>query len=141
MSIQNILVAVDGSEASLKLVSWARQLAQGRNAKILLLHVLAPPPHLPLDRLGVTRPQVHEAQLEWAGSLLDRLGGALENLTVERVIEAGAPADVICAQAEERRADLIVLGSRGMGAIGRWYLGSVSTRVVQQSKRPVLVVP
>jgi nucleotide-binding universal stress UspA family protein len=58
---------------------------------------------------------------------------------VNQIIESGAPAETICAQAEERNADLVVVGSRGMGAVGRWLLGSVSDRVVHLSKRPVVV--
>lgn len=141
VTLQTLLVAVDGSESSTKLVAWAKQLVSGRDARIILLHVLAPSPHLPLDSCGLTRPRLHDAQMAWGRSILDSLAERVQGHAVEKVIESGSPAEVICAQAEERNADLILVGSRGMGAVGRWYLGSVSNRVVQQSKRPVFVVP
>jgi nucleotide-binding universal stress UspA family protein len=52
----------------------------------------------------------------------------------------GRPADEIIAVAKQKQADLIVMGAKGLGAVGRFILGSVSTRVAQQSPCSVLVV-
>jgi nucleotide-binding universal stress UspA family protein len=51
------------------------------------------------------------------------------------------PVDQILQLADERDAALIVLGSHGWGAIKRMWFGSVSTRVLHDAHRPVLVVP
>ena len=73
------------------------------------------------------------------------LDEALE-LAEERGIEArsrllvGGPATRIVAFADEIDADLVVLGSRGLGAIGSTLLGSVSRKVLHDAKRPVLIV-
>lgn len=136
--IQHILVAVDGSDGSKRAISLAREIATAKQARLTLLHVVEPPASFPLEAYGLTRAQVYETQLQGARALLEAVASDLP-MQVEQVIESGAPAETICAQAEERRADLVVLGSRGMGAVGRWLLGSVSDRVVHLSKKPVLV--
>jgi nucleotide-binding universal stress UspA family protein len=52
----------------------------------------------------------------------------------------GKPADEILTEAKREKVDLIVTGAKGLGAIGRVLLGSVSTRVVQHAASSVLVV-
>lgn len=59
---------------------------------------------------------------------------------VDQLPKLGNPADEILNIAQERKADLIVTGAKGLGAIGRFLLGSVSTRVVQHATCSVLVV-
>ena len=55
-------------------------------------------------------------------------------------LHAGDPADVICRRARELDADLIVVGSRGLGTLDRFLLGSVSAAVAQRAPCSVLVV-
>ena len=59
---------------------------------------------------------------------------------VERSIVLGQPAAAIVETAEERGTDLVVVGARGLGLLGRLFLGSVSDRVAHQAPCPVLVV-
>ena len=60
--------------------------------------------------------------------------------TAEAVYQLGKPAEEIMKVASKHQADLIVMGAKGLGAIARFLLGSVSTRVVQHSSCSVLVV-
>jgi len=55
-------------------------------------------------------------------------------------VVVGVPADEVLQEQEEGGYDLLVIGSRGMGEVKGWILGSVSTRVVRYAKCPVLVV-
>jgi nucleotide-binding universal stress UspA family protein len=59
---------------------------------------------------------------------------------VERSVVLGQPATEILTAAEEPGVDLVVLGARGLGLLGRLVLGSVSDRVVHHAPCPVLVV-
>lgn len=60
------------------------------------------------------------------------------NATVELL--QGSPAEIILNYAKEQGADVIVIGSRGLGGIREFVLGSVSHNVVQSARIPVLVV-
>ena len=60
--------------------------------------------------------------------------------TAEAVCLRGKPAEEIMKVATKQHADLIVMGAQGLGAIARFLLGSVSTRVVQHATCSVLVV-
>jgi nucleotide-binding universal stress UspA family protein len=80
-----------------------------------------------------------------AAVALDRteaaLAGAVPSGTiVERVSEEGAAGPAVCRLAEIRAVDVVVVGSRGRGAIRRALMGSVSTHIVNNAPCPVLVV-
>lgn len=138
--IRRILVAVDGSEGSAKAVRLAREMAVPFGAEVVLLHVIEPPSTFPIEAYGLTRAAVYEVLLQRGRELLEKMAAEFPAGKVEQAIESGSPAETICAQAEERDADLVILGSRGLGAMGRWLLGSVSDRVLHLCKRPVTVV-
>jgi nucleotide-binding universal stress UspA family protein len=62
------------------------------------------------------------------------------DVPTEAMAIEGSPAEGILAQAESGGHDLVVMGSRGRGAMGSLFLGSVSSNVLQQSPVPVLIV-
>jgi nucleotide-binding universal stress UspA family protein len=76
-----------------------------------------------------------------ADEALGRTAAALpEELPVDTVILRGDPGPALCQLAHERNADVVVLGSRGLGAIRRALLGSVSTYVSANAPCPVVIV-
>lgn len=79
------------------------------------------------------RREAEETLATLAAPLIER------QLTVSQRVEAGRPADAILAVADEVNADLIVLGSRGQGAIASTLLGSVSAEVAGNAECSVLV--
>jgi nucleotide-binding universal stress UspA family protein len=94
---------------------------------------------------GITSPQeldqAWKASQESADHALDLTTAALDTtVSIERLIEDGPPGVAICDVAKDRGVDVIVIGSRGRGAIKRALLGSVSTHVVHNAPCPVLVV-
>ena len=77
---------------------------------------------------------------EGADDALRRTAASLpEGLPVDTVVLLGDPGPALCQLAQERNADVVVLGSRGLGAIRRALLGSVSTAVVNAARTPVIV--
>ncbi len=62
------------------------------------------------------------------------------DLAVEAILLEGRPSSTIVEQAEKNQADLIVMGSRGIGGISGWILGSTSRRVVESCTKPVLII-
>ena len=132
-TLSNMLVCVDGSAHAMKALNYALSLAQKMGSRMTLLNVQEP-------RLHKASPDV---AMELGGRVLTESLGAVEKrkLAAERRLEFGVPSDVIVDVAEKGNHDLIVLGSRGLGAVKRFLLGSVSDDVSYKAKCSVLIVP
>ena len=136
--MKQILVATDGSESAQDAVSQAIELARSTGAKLVVAYVR----HAPLPLLGepvyqrsLSR-QLRLAQ-ETTAVAATRACGAGVNAEVE-VVE-GNPAERILELASIRDGDLIVVGSRKLGALAGTLLGSVSREILRHADRPVLV--
>jgi nucleotide-binding universal stress UspA family protein len=132
-TLSNMLVCVDGSAHAMKALNYALSLAEKLGSKMTLLNVQE-------TRLHKASPDV---AMELGGRVLIESLGAVEKrkLTAERRLEFGVPSDVIVDVAERGNHDLIVLGSRGLGAVKRFLLGSVSDDISYKAKCSVLIVP
>lgn len=137
---QRILIAVDGSEHANRALEHAVQLAQSLQspASLILLHVnptmmVAEPP-LGVDVDERLNEEGHAATEPYR-NYLDTTG-----VSYEVRYHDGDPATVICDVAEQEHADLIVMGTRGMSTVSELFLGSVSHKVIQHAKCPVLTV-
>lgn len=135
--LQRIVLAADGSASSKNalrfLLAKFRSTGSGSGGKqapvqVTVIHVM---PFLKYPELKEAGSRLVE---EYRQKLL-RSG-----FSAEAVCRLGKPADEIMKVASQRKADLIVMGAKGLGAIARFLLGSVSTRVVQQSTASVLVI-
>ncbi len=145
--IQKLLIAVDGSRHSLKCVEYGAEIAKGVGAKVLLYHVVKPY-NLP-DSLKNFAKAEHMATID--ADLLKKgaqhlLAGALDAARkaglkeVEIETEEGPIARSIVARAKSFKADLIVIGSRGMGDLEGMLRGGVSHRVETLARCPILIV-
>lgn len=94
---------------------------------------------------GVTTPQMYDemvaARRAEGDGIVARAAEALAGQPVETVVAWGDAGQAICTLAEELGADAIIVGSRGLGGVKRFLLGSVSTHVVRNAPCPVVVVP
>jgi nucleotide-binding universal stress UspA family protein len=120
--MRKILIATDGSPASREATTFGLELAQEHAADVTFVHV---------DRID----EVDRRPLEDALAL-----AAEQDVDAKAELLAGEPVDEIVAYADSLDADLIVLGSRGRGAVATALLGSVSRGVLHEAHRPVLVV-
>lgn len=139
--MKKILAAVDGSEPSMHAARLAADLASRTSAELTLVFVCVPVVY-PAETAWVHSPEIEKAQRSNAEQTLGRVSKELSS-TVEKIktqIVDGPAAESIVDLAGSLEADLIVVGSRGRGAVARVLLGSVADRVVHISKRPVLVV-
>jgi nucleotide-binding universal stress UspA family protein len=96
----------------------------------------------PLPGSGPSHQEVEERVLEDAARALEALADRVEraSIGVERAVYMGSPAEIICAQATARSADLIVMGTRGRTGLRHVLLGSVAERTVAHAPCPVLTV-
>ena len=145
--IKKILIAVDGSNHSLKCAEFGAEVAKGVGAEVLLYHVVKPY-RLP-DALREFAKAEHMATIDadllnkGAQHLLARTRdvtrkAGLKDVKIEA--EEGPIARSIVARAKSFKADMIVIGSRGMGDVEGMLRGGVSSRVETLAKCPVLVV-
>jgi nucleotide-binding universal stress UspA family protein len=133
-----ILVPVDGSDYSLKAVESACDLAKAQPPSSLLLVAVAMElPELEEGRYIADKMKVQaEAALTRAKEVAQKCG------TVSEVLLAigSSPAEEIVAVAKKEKADMIVIGSRGLAGKTSSFLGSTASKVVTYSPCSVLVV-
>ena len=138
MIFKNILVPFDGSKNSIRGLDVAIHMARESHATITGLYVLGmvkPRPNdsiTPLEKilLGHAQKMMKKAKLEAA-----RRGILFFDMT-----SYGDDGKRIVDIADRKNFDLIVIGSRGMGAAKEFFLGSTSNYVLHKSKKPVLIV-
>jgi nucleotide-binding universal stress UspA family protein len=141
-------VAIDGSETADLALDYALDLALKYEAEVLIVSVLDT-----ISKSLVSRGMLFAANsttkyLEELEHFYKRiLGDALEkekklvkNLKISTRFLKGRAAEKIVETANEDFCDLIVVGSRGLGGIKEFFLGSVSDRVADEAKCPVLIV-
>jgi nucleotide-binding universal stress UspA family protein len=147
--MERILAAVDGSAPSLKAVALAADLASKYGAELMLATVsqeLSAALIAELEtyvRQESIEPRIAELASAHAENLLAgaRLEAQAKGATrISTRSSAGDPAEEIIALATEWRADLIVLGSRGLGRLAGLLLGSVAQKVLARASCPVLIV-
>lgn len=139
--MKRILVATDGSPSSTEAVSFGVELAGEHEAELVFVHVVPELDLVPTAVFGVGGAFPHEPSAADRAMLEDAAAVAAEHGIVSTTaLLRGDTIDEIVAFADSHDVDLIVIGSRGHGAVAATLLGSVSRGVLRESKRPVLVV-
>jgi len=139
--LRRVILAIDGSTSSEKTLQFLlrKMCSTQRNPSVwekgteeaitvMVVHVM------PSSKY----PEVKEAGKVLVHSYAEKL--AMAGYEVEEILRFGNPADEIIKLAQRHKADLVVTGAKGLGAIRRLLLGSVSTRLIQHSRCSVLVV-
>ena len=141
----SIVVGTDGSTTAQEAVRQAIELARTVNASIHLVSAYEP---VSESRLTHERQQVPE-DAQWMVNAREDVDAALkesaepleeEGLNVQRYAREGDPADAILDVAEETKADLIVVGNKGMTGAKRFLLGSVPNKVSHHAPCSVMII-
>ncbi len=143
---ERILVAVDGSDRALAALKLAVGIQKHCGSKLLILCVYRH--HSLLEAsMSMVRPDdpepLDDSMRAFAGGVVENaksVAAELDAKDVRGFIKSGPPARTIVNFAEDKEANLIVLGSRGLGDIEGYLLGSVSHKVTSLAKCPVMVV-
>ena len=136
---KNIVLAYDGSEYSHKALQRAKAIAERFEATLWLVHVF----RNPSDLLGYADyEKLFDKRKSAAQTILD---DALEKLgrttfPVQEQLKEGLEAELILKIAANCKADLIVMGTRGLGTVKGFLVGSVSRKVIHYAECPVMVV-
>lgn len=136
-----IVVAVDGSEAGAAAVAWAANAAAKRSAPLKLVTAYTMPQFMYAD--GMIPPQelydqLEDEAMEKINDAREIVTGFDENIEVSYYIGEATPIDLLLQLSED--ADIVVMGSRGLGGLSGLVLGSVSSAVVSHAACPVVVV-
>ncbi|CAH2030222.1 universal stress protein [Trichlorobacter ammonificans] len=138
-----ILLATDFSDTSHQAAEYALDLARSFEARLLVLHVI----NEPVDLRGFYVPHISFEQLEkeietGAARMLETF--CTEQFgdygAVETALATGVPFEEILRMAEERSADLIVIGTHGRTGLDHLIFGSTAERVVRSASCPVMTV-
>ncbi|MEA5603165.1 universal stress protein [Nostoc sp. UHCC 0252] len=137
--LKNILVALDGSEIGERVIQSLDNLALSKDAKVILCHVF-PTPESEIE-LPADRPQPESLTFSYF-QLEKQLQSYQEKLSITSELElvTGDPAEEIIRLANIYKADLIVIGSRGLMGMKRIVQRSVSSQVVEEANCSVFVV-
>ncbi len=137
---ENILLAVDGSDHSMRAAQYAGELARALNSR--MVRVVVAFETIP-EYLGEpNRQQAIDARLDKANEILRRAEESVGKIAGEihtELIE-GSPAEAIINVARTRGSAVIIMGSRGLGNMAELVLGSTSHKVVSHAPCPVLIV-
>ena len=149
--LRRIILAIDGSSASAHALKFVLTRLQpdrstGKGGRVPIhvsvIHVMVP---LSLATITIKStipwiksPELKEANLKFIDQSVRKLIKA--GFTAKPLYQLGKPAEEIMKVAAKQHADLIVMGAQGLGAIDRFLIGSVSTRVMQQANCAVLII-
>ena len=139
-----ILVAVDGSPFSEKALKCAVDLSKRYSAKLIIAHVVLRKFYsVTPSEAGVLATTVFVKEMETEGQeIISRAEeyAKREGADYQCTLLEGIPGDELIKLAQSERADLIVLGSRGLSEVRAFLLGSTSDRVNHRAKCPTLIV-
>jgi nucleotide-binding universal stress UspA family protein len=144
-----VLVAYDGSDPSKRALDHAAKMAAMFEGELVILTVV-PKVSVPVysnAELGAQamdiaslQERMHENYSLSLKKAEEEIKGLYPHLNVETILKEGRPSSTIVSEAERLGVSLIVIGSRGLGGISGWILGSTSRQVVDQCTKAILIV-
>jgi len=140
--MNNIIAAVDFSEASFNAVSYAAYLCNAFNSKLIVVHAYSGTEaidDIPLTEIYDSSGDLEEANQKFLKSQMDALVRKF-TIKISGVIKKGKPTNVICQVAQEEGASFIVMGMKGKGKSNSVF-GSNTTAMIGKTQLPLIVVP
>lgn len=143
--LQKILLAADGSAFSMKAAEMALEIASKNQAEVEIFVVAPRIPFIRVEGSDSNHPDEDDDLFEMkkiAGQIIDDTAKIFreQQITFHSKIVMGDAAESIIIEAEKEKTDLIIIGTRGQSGIARFFLGSVSARVVNHAPCSVLIV-
>ena len=150
--IRKILYATDLTKNSVYAFPYATDLARSHDARIVILHAIEPIPSYAEFEARITEEDKRKHQetaveeikkrLQWfCKKAEDQIGPPCAELVSKILVPRGHPPEEILNAANEEDCDVIVLGTHGKGFLAHTFLGSVSSAVLQRTRKPVFVIP
>lgn len=141
--MKTILVPTDFSDNADNALYFAIELAKKQNAKLVLIHAF----QLPIVVAAVPYDIINNEKLELKKEAENNLKAQClkikhsGNLTYEYILEEGDAVDVILKHAKEKKADIIIMGTKGASGLKAVLFGSITESVIEKTELPVLAIP
>jgi nucleotide-binding universal stress UspA family protein len=141
---EKILIAIDSSDSSSKVLAYGIDLAGKLDAEVKVVHVIEP-----YSKRSTILNQLNPAMVKQTNELYELAGQLMEaakkqtaaaKVPVHYETLVGNAAQQILTAAKKSEASMILIGSRGMNAVAEFILGSVSSKVAMYAEIPVLIV-
>jgi nucleotide-binding universal stress UspA family protein len=149
--IKKILYATDLSQNSSYAFLYATDMARRHDATIVVLHAVDPGPAEVrfvgvLERLENKEskemgPKIQTRIQDFCKKTETKIGAPCVELISKILVPRGHPPEEILNAAETEGCDVIVLGTHGKGFLSHTFLGSVSSSVLQRTRKPVFIIP
>ncbi len=139
MMIKNILVPIDGSKHAEKALIYALEMAEKCEAGIEILTVVPEVVSSP-DWMKEYTEKMKEKSEEMLSESFRKAKEIKPDIDISKRLEEGLTVEKILETAEKGNHDMIIMGSRGVGFVKGFLLGSVSNKVVNRAEIPVLIV-
>ena len=148
--MRRILIPIDGSPASIKAAEKAVELSKLINGELIFITVVNMPSEDKYAFFGmnveqqftINRKEMIDKLVQEETKMLSIVVRNLDigDCKVSQKVIVGKPADEIIKLAEEEKADYIFMGRRGFSPVERFFIGSVTQKVISTSPCPVIVV-
>jgi nucleotide-binding universal stress UspA family protein len=142
--LSRIVVPLDGSDSSFRAARYAINIAKPADAEIVFMHAVVKPPYVEYKGAGLVIVRYIEEAKRQADKWYKDLGEIAKQqgvkFSAETILDVTSAADSIVKYAQNKKADLIVIGTKGRTGVKRFLLGSVASGVVSHAKCSVLVV-
>ncbi len=143
--LRKILVALDGSRFSEAIIPYVEQLAKGMGSEVVLLRVIEPSklPQLAayIDKEKYEKDFMAKLEREAARYLVKKKTAlASKGVKVNSELLEGKPVDTMLQYVEDKSVNLIALTTHGFSGITKWAYGSVASRIIEGSPKPILLV-
>jgi nucleotide-binding universal stress UspA family protein len=139
-AFSKIIVAVDGSEVSLRAADHAARIAKQDGAGLIALHVVAVPPYEVQGQVADSYANARKDAKKWMKDVEEIAMRNGIGVKTEVLVGAYSVVDAILGYAETTKADLIVTGTRGRTPSKRIVVGSVASGLVEYASCAVLVI-
>jgi len=144
-TMKKVVVAIDGSEVSRGVIDYALQYAaKEKDAELLFIHVVDGSEYkrVSFGNFSVSVPPADEDVKKEFGKFVDeqiKSSGIKKPEKMSFHVATGSPYDKIVSYAEKNDSDMIMIGHRGLSDMGRFFLGSVASKVVERAPCSVYV--
>ena len=137
---RKILVALDGSDVSMRALSHAARISKEDGADLYAVHVVPSPPFEYSGEIADYFDQARRASALWMRDVEVEAAKHGVSVRTETIVGASSVVDTIVGYADSISCDLIVTGTRGRTPSTRVLVGSIASGLVEAARCPVLVV-